>query len=396
MPGPLLIKNAVAVLPGGPARTDLLCEHGRIVAIGAGIASRDTPVLDAGGLTLGPGFVDIHVHGGGGHSFAGADPDALAAYATWAPRVGVTSFLASTFEPCLDDTAQMLAACAPAVGPAPGRAELLGLHLEGPFLNPLRCGAFHPDSLRDACREEYWRLQEEAGGTLRVVTFAPELTGGIELAAAILASGAVAAMGHTDADVGEARRGFEAGVRHVTHLFNAMRPLHHRDGGAAAAALLEDAVTCEVIADGHHVSPEMLRLAYRVLGPQRMVVVTDNLDIAGASVLDTSFGGGLVDASGGVAVRQDGTIVGSIATMDQQFRTICREADASLGAAFRMCSANPARVVGEGSRKGSLQGGYDADLVLLDQDLGVVATVCGGEVAYLTDQGRAPWASAAA
>ena len=202
-------------------------------------------------------------------------------------------------------------------------------------------------------------------------------------------------MGHTDATAAEARAGFAAGVRHVTHLFNAMRPLHQREGGPIAAAFLEAGVTCELICDGAHVSADVLRLAYSILGPGRAIVVTDNLDIAGTSEASSSFGAGSITVSGATAVRPDGTIVGSVATMDQHFRNALGFLGLDLATAFSLCAANPARIAGAAGRKGALAIGMDADVVLLDEASAVVATVCRGRVAYCAEPSRLTGAAAA-
>lgn len=383
----LLIRNGVLALPAGPMRADLLCEGHRIVAIGRDLRSDGAAELDAAELTMGPGFVDIHVHGGGGQSFFMSDPGQVTAYAEWAPQNGVTSFLVSTIGDDAPRTIEMLQMLALGFGNG-NKAEALGFHLEGPFISPARKGAFPEEFLRIPAAPEYERYQEAAGGRIRQVTLAPELPGGLGLATSIALSGAVSAMGHTDATAEQARRGFDCGVRHVTHLFNAMRPIHQREGGAAVAALLDGSVTCELICDGAHLSPDTIRLAYRVLGPNRTVVVTDNLSIAGTSQKSGSFNTAPIKVRGATAVRPDGTIVGSIATMDQHFRNVVNFLEIDLPTAFRICSTNPARVTGVSDRKGVLAHGMDADLVLVDASLEVVATVCRGQLAYLRDPVR--------
>lgn len=386
MNGQLHIRDAVLALPSGPARADLLCEGHRIVAIGRELEASGAVVYSARGLTLGPGFVDAHVHGGGGHSFFTEDPASVAAYAGWAPRHGVTSFLVSTLGSDADETEAIFRGLRPAIG-GPG-AEALGFHLEGPFINPSCRGAFHQRMLRPPARDEYWRYHEAAGGLIRQVTFAPELPGGLDLAAAIVVSGALAAVGHTDATAVEARRGFEAGARHVTHLFNAMRVPHHREGGVAVAALLEASVSCELVCDGAHVSPDVLRMAFRLLGPNRSVVVTDNLHLAGTDDVAGRLDGQEIQVNGGKAARSDGTIVGSVATMDEHFRNAMDFLAIDAGAAFRLCATNPARVVGALDRKGSLERGKDADLVLLDAERRVTATVCRGVLSWNAEPDR--------
>ena len=367
MPRQLLIRNATTHLPAGPGRMDILCDGARIAAIGRDLEAPAARVIEAAGLHAGPGLIDIHVHGGGGFSFFGSDPAAVRSYAAWAPRNGVTSFLVSTIGRDAVETTAVFAGLRPAIG-CPGGAEPLGFHLEGPFINPLRMGAFHPRMLRDPDPAEFERHQRAAAGFIRQVTLAPELKGALDLVAVVTGSGAVAAMGHTDATAGQARAGFAAGVSHVTHLFNAMRPIHQREGGPAVAAMLEEGATCELICDGAHVVPELLDMAYRVLGPQRAVAVTDNLHIAGTEVASGSFGGQAVEVQGAKAVRADGTIVGSVATMDQHFRNAMSFLEIGPAAAFMLCAANPARVAGAAQRKGSLAPGFDADIVLLDAE----------------------------
>jgi N-acetylglucosamine-6-phosphate deacetylase len=381
MAGRLLIKNGVLAAAPAPKLADVLCEGPRIVAIGRNIRADGAQVLDAAGLTIGPGFIDVHVHGGGGSSFFTRDPQRVRDYGRWAPRNGVTSFLISTVGRDDADTLETLWGLAPTVGQNSG-AEPLGFHLEGPFINPVRKGAFPPDFLRAPARDEFARYQDAAGGMIRQVTMAPELPLALELATAIAVSGAIPSMGHTDATSIQALVGFEAGIRHVTHLYNAMRPIHQREGGPVVAALLQNNVTCELICDGAHVAPELLRLAYNALGPARTVVVTDNLHIAGTELESGEFGGENIVVSGSKAVRTDGTIVGSVSTMDQHFRNTVAFLGIDLSTAFRLCAANPARVAQAQERKGVIERGMDADIVLLDPEMQVAATICRGEIAY--------------
>lgn len=380
----LLVRGGTAVLPSGLRRVDVLIAGTRIVEVGESLSTDAAQVFDATGMTVGPGFIDVHVHGGGGHSFFTRDASRVEAYCDWAPRNGVTSFLVSTVGRDAEDTRAIFSALRPVIGRAAG-AEPLGFHMEGPFINPVRMGAFPPGMLRNPVPGEFESFQGAAGGHIRQVTLAPELPGAIDLIHAVRQSGAIPAMGHTDATVVEARRGFEAGIRHVTHLFNAMRPIHHREGGPIVAALFEEMLTCELICDGAHVDPEVLRFAFRFLGPERTVVVTDNLHIAGTDVRGGQFAGQNVSVSGAMAQRDDGTIVGSVATMDQHFRNVIQYLEADLPSAFRMCSGNPARIA-EAARKGHIEPGMDADLVILDAGLQVSATICRGVVAWRRGQ----------
>ncbi|MFN0093524.1 MAG: N-acetylglucosamine-6-phosphate deacetylase [Dehalococcoidia bacterium] len=378
----LLIRGGVLAQPGGPARADILIEGDRIVAIGRGLAASDALVIEAAGLTVGPGFIDIHVHGGGGYDFFTPDSAEVRGYSGWAPRNGVTAFLVSTLGADAGATHALLDAFVPALGAGSDGAEPLGFHLEGPFINPMRRGAFPGAMLREANPAEFTGYQAAASGHIRQVTLAPELPGALELIVAAAAAGTAPAMGHTDATVEQAQAGFAAGIRHVNHLFNAMRPIHQREAGPAIAAMLHRDVTCEVICDLAHVSAPMLRMAFQLLGANRMVTVTDNLAPAGTRAASGMFGGGAVDVSGATLVRGDGTIVGSVTTMDEQFRNVVATLGLDLGTAFRLCSTNPARVVGVERRKGAIAQGFDADLVLLDPDLQVVMTICRGMISF--------------
>lgn len=383
MTRPLLIRGSEVVVPGGRRRVDVLCRDGIVASVGNDfdLAGADAAVVDARGLLLGPGFVDVHVHGGGGSSFFTRDASRLAAFSAWAPAYGVTAFLVSTAGRHPADTARTLEGLTPAIGRAPG-AESLGFHLEGPCLNPVRHGAFDPGTLRAPADANIDALLEAAEGRVRIVTLAPELPGALDLVGRLTARDIVAAVGHSDASYAATSAAFDRGVSHVTHLFNAMRPLHQREGGVAAASLLDDRVTCELICDGAHVAPEMLRLAWPMLGPERMIAVTDNMHLAGTKLHEAAFLGEDVSVRDGLAVRNDGTIVGSTRPMDGHFRTLVQDVGLAIEDAFTVCSANPARLVAVHERKGSIAPGFDADLVLLDQDLVPVLTVCRGAVAY--------------
>lgn len=380
MPNRILVRGARVVLPRETAVLDVLCEGGQIVQVGRDIPA-NARVVAADGHTLGPGFIDVHVHGGGGASFFTRDAARLASYSAWAPRVGVTAFLASTAGRHPADLNRTLEGLAPAIGHAAG-AESLGFHLEGPFINPVRKGAFDPATLQPPSTADLARAIAAAEGKVRQVTLAPELPGAHSLIELCSREGIVAALGHSDATFAEASAAFEAGASHVTHLFNAMRPIHQRDGGIAVAAMLDGRVTCELICDLVHVSPEMLRLAHLATGPERFVCVTDNMHLAGTPTTEATFLSGAVSVSGDAARKDDGTLVGSVLPMDGHFRNLVTRVGLSLEQAFLACSTNPASVAGVPSRKGRIAPGYDADLVLLDPNLEIVATICRGEPAY--------------
>lgn len=375
--------NARLVLPDCLAEGALLARDGRIERVGPDVSPPPgAEVIDLDGRYLAPGFIDIHVHGGGGHSLMTDDAAEIEAYARWVVSRGVTSFLASTSAQDHAAILRRLEACLPALRPLPGAAEPLGFHLEGPFLNPQRKGAFPEAWLRAPNARDFEQYARAADGRIRQVTLAPELPGADELIAAVRRMGTVPAMGHTDATYDEAMHSFELGVSHVTHCFNAMRPFLHRDPGCLGAILTSAQVTAELIADGSHVYPAAAALLVRAKGVERTVLVTDGIPLAGLGRVDQGVWGENVRVEGSVVVRADGTIAGSVATLDELVRNACAWLGADLPEAVRMASLNPARVIGLEGTKGALRPGLAADLVVLDDELRVLQTYVAGERAF--------------
>jgi N-acetylglucosamine-6-phosphate deacetylase len=364
----------------------------RIEAIGT---ARDLPVtrlpvVDVHGQWVLPGFVDMHVHGGGGMSFTeGPARDARGA-AEFHLRHGSTSIVASLVTAplaTLECRAAMLAGLAAA-------GVIAGLHLEGPFLAPVRCGAQDPKHLLAPDVAAFERLRAAAAGQLKVITIAPELPGAAAVIKAAARAGVTVAVGHTDATADVTSAAVDAGATHATHLFNGMRPLHHREPGAAGALLCRDEVSCEVIADGVHLDDTTVRLAARAAGPGRLVLITDAMAAAGMPDGSYRLGSMRVCVTGGVArlaadpaghpgadhpgADHPGTIAGSTATMDTVFRRAIT-AGLSVSEAVAAASTTPARVLGIDDRVGSLRPGLEANLVILDGAFLVRAVMRHGE-----------------
>jgi len=396
-----MVKRAFAnvrmVLPGGVETGTLLVDGGRIAGVRRGAAAippDDYELVDCGGRYCAPGLIDIHVHGGGGFDLMTDDVEQVRGYARWIATRGVTSFLVST---CGRDHAEIvrrLRAVAPAIGPHPltpsppggeggsfgGAARVLGFHLEGPYINPVRKGAFPPRWLRAPSADEYRELFEASGGAIRQVTLAPELHGADELIRAVVASGAVAALGHTDATYDEAMRAIDLGATHVTHCFNAMRPFGHRDPGVLGAVMTSDALTAELIGDGAHVDYAAARVLIRAKGCERVVLITDGMPMAGTPDGAGEWEGQAIRVNGGKAVRvSDNTIIGGVITLDQTVRNAVSHMDVALHAAVAMASTNAARALGLAGEYGVLAAGAAADFVLLDDALAVAETWVAGE-----------------
>jgi N-acetylglucosamine-6-phosphate deacetylase len=325
-----------------------------------------------------PGFVDMHVHGGGGASYTDGSLADIERAAAFHRGHGTTSTLASLVTASPPDLLTGLRALVESTR----LGIVTGIHLEGPWLSPAHCGAHDRTLLRDADPAEIDAVLAAGDGAIRMVTLAPELPGAAAAIERFLDAGVVVAVGHTDATYEQTRQAITAGATIGTHLFNAMRPLHHREPGPALALLQDPQVTVELIADGVHVHPELASAVIDGVGPDRVALVTDATAAAGLGDGTFRLGPVQIDVVSGVArVHGTSTIAGSTATMDQLFRAVAgsrADSDAALAAAVQMTSATPARVLGL-DHVGTLRPGCDADLVVLDRGLQVVRVMANGE-----------------
>jgi N-acetylglucosamine-6-phosphate deacetylase len=323
-----------------------------------------------------PGFVDTHVHGGGGGSFSGG-ADQTATAVAFHRRHGTTTVLASLVSEAPDDLMRQVRELAAQVQ----SGLVAGIHLEGPWLAALRCGAHDPALLRDPDIDELDRVLDAGAGTIRMVTLAPERTGGLAAIRRIVDAGAVAAVGHTEATYQQTCAAIEAGATVGTHLFNAMRPIHHREPGPVIALLEDPRVTVELIADGVHIDAALYRHVTHTVGIDRVSLVTDAMAAAGMADGAYRIGPLAVDVTAGVArLAGTETIAGSTATMDSLFRFGVKHSRLDRGEALmqavRQSSVNPARALGLPNPV--LQSGAGADLVVLDVELNVHAVLCNG------------------
>ncbi|SHG14171.1 N-acetylglucosamine 6-phosphate deacetylase [Jatrophihabitans endophyticus] len=348
-------------------------EGTRIAAVGAG--APPAAAADLGGAWVLPGFVDLHVHGGGGHDVT-TSPRDLAAAVAFHRAHGTTRTLVSLVTAPEAELREQLTwvAAAAAAGPH-GAGHVVGAHLEGPFLAAERCGAQNPAHLLAPDRAVLARLLGAAPGTVRVVTLAPELPGAADLLADLLVAGVAVAVGHTASGYDDAAAAFESGAGLATHLGNGMPPLQAREPGPVGAALDRGAYA-EVINDGQHVHRGLLRL----VRPDRLVLITDAMSAAGAAGGSYTLGGQEVTVAGGVArLARNGSLAGSTLTMDDAVRRAVRDAGLSIVDVAAAAATNPARVLGMADTCGALAAGLDADLVVLDDDLRLARVMAQGQ-----------------
>jgi N-acetylglucosamine-6-phosphate deacetylase len=351
-------------------------EGGVVASVDSDRPAVDAPVHDLEGAWLLPGFLDLHMHGGGSHDVADS-PTAMEGAVAFHRRHGTTATLVSLMTAPVDDLCEQLgwAAALVARGPA-ASGHVLGAHLEGPFLSPRRAGAQNPEHMITPDRSVLDRLAKAADGALRMVTLAPELAGAPALIEPLRRQGVIVALGHSDADYEEALAAIRAGANHATHLFNAMPSLHHRAPGLVGAALAAD-LPCELINDGRHVHPAVVRLVARAISCP--VLVTDAIAASGVGDGMFMLGGQEVRVHGGEArLTRTGSLAGSTLTMDEALRRAVRDSGLSIEQASAAASANPARVLGLEATVGSIAPGRRADLVVLDDDLQVSAVMAAG------------------
>ncbi len=408
---PLLIKNARAVLPARLTEgLDIEIEHGLISRItkygGRKETTGNRALVDLRGATLFPGFIDAHIHGAIGLDTMAASAADLDQISQFLATCGVTAWLPTLVPGPIADYTRAIKAISEAresqeqAGrqPAPSQplsqpalsqpvpstaARILGVHYEGPFVNATQCGALHTQFFRSfsgaSDLDDLPTLADE--GAIHLMTLAPEIDGGVELVRELRRRGWIVSLGHTRANVDLLDRAFAAGARHLTHFMNAMAPLHHRAPGPVAWGLMRDDVTCDIIADGIHLDPDMLRLLLKLKGADRLSLISDAIAAAGRGDGAYEIWGETITVKNGRTSNLHDTIAGSVITMQDAVSMMLSVGASELEVA-RMAATNPARLLEIDHERGSIEEGKRADLVALDSDGRVVLTVIGGAIVF--------------
>lgn len=383
MSQPLLIVNAEIITPTAHwQRGWLLCQDGRIDRMSDG----DPPTfdgietIDAAGLTLLPGFIDVHVHGGVGHEVMDAQPETLSHLAKFYAEHGCTSFLATTWTDTRERIRAALQNVAQHIGAQPNGATILGAHLEGPYLHPEKCGAQNAEHIRRAQPDEALEFLDI--GVIRLLALAPEYDENHWLIRECVRRGITISAAHTSATYDQIRAAVAMGLKQTTHTYNAMTGLHHREPGTLGAALTMSEIRCEVIADNIHVHPGAMNLLYRAKGADGVILITDAVRGAGMPDGEYPIDDRVTIVRDGAVRLPDGTLAGSTLTMDKALRNFMQATNRPLSELWQCSSLNAARAIGVSAKKGSIEVGKDADLVLVDSSINVHLTVVEGRIVY--------------
>lgn len=387
----ILITDArIAARSGTVDHGWLLAVDGRIAKHGPGApepaaitaveeASTAT-VINAAGQWLMPGFIDVHVHGALGHEAMDGSVDGLAQMAGFYAQHGVTGFLATTWTGSHDETVDALRGVAQGMDQVEGGARIFGAHMEGPYLNPERCGAQDKALIRRATPEEVDTFFSI--GAVRLITVAPEIEGSLDLIDECHRRGIAVSAGHTDATYAQMAQAVPHGVQHVTHTFNAMRPLHHREPGVIGAAMTMSELSVELIADNVHVHPVIMDALLNARGTGAVVLVTDAMRATGMPTGEYAVGDRQAFKYDGAVRLANGALAGSVLTMDAALRNFQQATKATLGDLWATTSGNAARLAGVADRTGAIAAGLDADLVIVDDEVRVSHTIVEGRVVH--------------
>ncbi|MCX6152084.1 MAG: N-acetylglucosamine-6-phosphate deacetylase [Ignavibacteriales bacterium] len=364
------------------AKYNILINDGKISEVNQKKITTDTvEEIDAEGRIAAPGFIDVHIQGAGGADILDATKEALETISITLARVGTTAYLGTTVVKPLEEN-KHLKLVREFVDSDLGGATLLGFHLEGPFINIKKKGGLDPASIYESSPEKLKEILEVTGHKLKMMTIAPELSGNLEIIQQLVRNKIVASFAHSEANYEETKNGFEAGINHITHIFNAMMPFHHRNPGPLTAIFENEEVSAQIISDGHHLHPAIVKIIYKFIGPERCICITDGVQAIGLPEGRYVYNGREYDSKAGAARYLDGTLIGSAMSLGNIAVKFMQFTGCSFKTAINTVTKNPAKLLGIYDRKGSLDVGKDADLVLLNKDYSVNTTIINGKVVY--------------
>ncbi|WP_195616786.1 N-acetylglucosamine-6-phosphate deacetylase [Clostridium paraputrificum] len=376
----MLIKNCNIIYLDKIEKGSVLVENGKIKEINPSNVN-DTEVIDAEGLYLSPGFIDVHIHGAGGCDTMDGTVESINTIAKTIVQHGTTSFTPTTMTVAAEDIRKSMEVIKKLKEEGTEGANVLGAHLEGPFISPKAIGAQNPNFLLAPSVENYNKIVGDYSDTVVSITMAPEVEGAKELIKYLSDNGVTVSMGHTKATYDEAIEGIKCGACHSTHLYNAMTPFTHREPGVVGATFDTD-ITTETISDGIHISYPALRTAYKQKGTDKVLLVSDAMEACGMPDGQYSLGGQDVIVKNGAARLLDGTLAGSVLTLDKAVKNIYNNSNYPLNEVVRMATYNGAKHCHVEDHKGLIKEGYDADLILFNEDIEIQKVFVNGKEVY--------------
>lgn len=376
----MLIKNCNIIYLDKIEKGSVLVEDGKIKEINPSNVN-NTEVIDAEGLYLSPGFIDVHIHGAGGCDTMDGTVESINTIAKTIVQHGTTSFTPTTMTVAAEDIRKSMEVIKKLKEEGTEGANVLGAHLEGPFISPKAIGAQNPNFLLAPSVENYNKIVGDCGDAVVSITMAPEVEGAKELIKYLSDNGVTVSMGHTKATYDEAIEGIKCGACHSTHLYNAMTPFTHREPGVVGATFDTD-ITTETISDGIHISYPALRTAYKQKGTDKVLLVSDAMEACGMPDGQYSLGGQDVIVKNGAARLLDGTLAGSVLTLDKAVKNIYNNSNYPLNEVVRMATYNGAKHCHVEDHKGLIKEGYDADLILFNEDIEIQKVFVNGKEVY--------------
>lgn len=381
MKNSLILKNCLLYNSADNSDIDdIFIKNGRIIFVGKNYSEEeDAEVIDINGKLTAPGLIDVHIQGAGGSDILDGTTEAIQTISKTLARLGTTSFLGATVVKPKSDNYH-LRTTKEFVEKNIGGASLLGFHLEGPFINPVKKGGLAEDAIYHSSPEALNEILNITGSSLKMMTIAPEMPGNLTIIKELKNKGIVPAFAHSNANYEETKKGFEAGINHVTHIFNAMPGLHHRDATSLNAIFENEEVTAQIISDGHHLHSSAVKILYKLLGAERCICITDGVQGMGLPEGKYVYNGKEYISKNGAAKYLDGTLIGSTMSLLEIVFKFKEFTGCTLEEAFNTASKNPAKLLG--LNKGVLKSGKDADIIVLDTDNSVYLTIVNGEIVY--------------